>query len=102
MDPDYFEKLLGAFAADPTLGIASGQCFELQGGEWRPTHVTGSHVRGAVRAWRWECLQAVLPLDDTVPCVMDLVDELKAAAAGLENRHRDWSALRPPSKRRRA
>ena len=82
IDPDYFEKLLAAFAADPTLGIASGQCFELHGDEWRPTHVTGSHVRGATRAWRWECLQAVLPLDDTVPCVMDVVDELKATSAG--------------------
>jgi glycosyltransferase involved in cell wall biosynthesis len=82
MDPDYFEKLLAAFAADPSLGITSGQCYEQRGDEWRPTHVTGSHVRGATRAWRWECLQAVLPLDDTVPCVEDLVDELKAAALG--------------------
>ena len=82
MGPDYFERLLSAFAADPSLGIASGQCYEQVGGEWRPTYVTGSHVRGATRAWRWECLQAVLPLDDTVPCVMDLVDELKAASLG--------------------
>jgi glycosyltransferase involved in cell wall biosynthesis len=82
LEPDHFERLLAAFAADPALGIASGQCFEFDDGEWHPTHVTGSHVRGAVRAWRWECLQVVLPLDDTVPCVMDLVDELKATGAG--------------------
>jgi glycosyltransferase involved in cell wall biosynthesis len=79
---DYFERLLTTFASHPSLGIASGQCLELVGGEWRPTYVTGSHVRGAARAWRWDCLQAVLPLDDTVPCVMDLVDELKAASLG--------------------
>ena len=82
MGPDFFERLLSAFAADPSLGIASGQCYEQIGGEWRPTYVTGSHVRGATRAWRWGCLQAVLPLDGTVPCVMDLVDELKAASLG--------------------
>jgi poly-beta-1,6-N-acetyl-D-glucosamine synthase len=82
MEADYFERLLAAFADDPLLGIASGQCFEQRGGKWRPTHVTGAHVRGATRAWRWECLQAVLPLDDTVPCVEDVVDELKAASTG--------------------
>jgi biofilm PGA synthesis N-glycosyltransferase PgaC len=82
MAPDYFERLLNAFAGDPTLGIASGQCYEETDGEWRPTHVTGGHVRGATRAWRWDCLEAVLPLDATVPCVMDLVDELKATALG--------------------
>ncbi len=82
MEADYFEELLAAFARDPWLGIASGQCYEQKGGKWRPTHVTGSHVRGATRAWRWECLQDVLPLDDTVPCVEDVVDELKAAQLG--------------------
>ena len=82
VDPDYFERLLSAFTGDPSLGIASGQCFELERDEWRPTHVTGSHVRGATRAWRWQCLQSVLPLDGTVPCVMDLVDELKATSLG--------------------
>jgi glycosyltransferase involved in cell wall biosynthesis len=83
-DPDYFQRLIGAFAENPLLGIASGQCFEQQDGAWHPTHVTGSHVRGATRAWRWECLEAVLPLDDTVPCVMDIVDELKAASLGWQ------------------
>ena len=28
LEPDYFERLLAAFAADPQLGIASGTCFE--------------------------------------------------------------------------
>jgi glycosyltransferase involved in cell wall biosynthesis len=82
MGPEYFAALLAAFESDPKLGIASGECYEEHDGKWIPTHVTGSHVRGATRAWRWECLQAVLPLDDTVPCVEDLVDELKATALG--------------------
>lgn len=86
LEPNYFERLLAEFAADPTLGIASGQCYERRLGEWRPEHVTGFHVRGLARAWRWGCLQAVLPLDGTVPCVMDVVDELEANALGWTTR----------------
>ena len=48
-EPDFFERLLDAFAADPTLGIASGTCYELEGGDWRERHVTGSTVWGATR-----------------------------------------------------
>ncbi len=82
VDSDYFERLLQAFSSEPELGIASGQCYERNGRRWLPTHVTGDHVRGATRAWRRECLDQVLPLDGTVPCVMDVVDELKARRAG--------------------
>ena len=82
MGSDYFERLLSAFAADPLLGIASGVCLERRDGTWQPTRVTGAHVRGAVRAWRRECLEAILPLDDSVDCAVDTVDELKAASLG--------------------
>jgi len=78
--PDHFEKLLEAFEADRRLGIAGGTCFELDGGEWRPTHVTGSHVRGAVRAYRHACLADILPLEEGLG--WDTIDELKAAAEG--------------------
>ena len=38
MDDDYFERVLGAFVADPRLGIAGGTCLELRDGEWtRPS-----------------------------------------------------------------
>jgi glycosyltransferase involved in cell wall biosynthesis len=80
MEPDYFERLIGAFVADRALGIASGVCYEHDGTEWRPTHVTEAHVRGATRAYRWECLQQVLPLEERVG--WDGIDELKANVAG--------------------
>jgi glycosyltransferase involved in cell wall biosynthesis len=80
MDEDYFARLVGAFAADTSLGIASGVCYEHDGTEWRPTHVTEAHVRGATRAYRWECLQRVLPLEERVG--WDGIDELKANVAG--------------------
>ena len=63
-EPDFFARLLGAFAGDPRLGIASGRCYEEQDGEWRQRHVTGTTVWGAARAYRRACLADVLPLEE--------------------------------------
>lgn len=80
LEPRYFETLLLAFEADPLLGIAGGTCLEEEDGEWRPVHVTGDHVRGAVRAYRRGCLEQVLPLPERLG--WDGVDELKAQVLG--------------------
>lgn len=80
MEPDHFERLLVEFTADPRLGIASGTCWEQIGGEWRPQFVTRGHVRGAVRAYRRECLDAIMPLDQRMG--WDGIDELKAQVNG--------------------
>jgi biofilm PGA synthesis N-glycosyltransferase PgaC len=79
-EPEYFERLLERFEADPGLGIASGSAYELQGGAWRQRHVTGSTVWGASRAYRWECLQDILPLEERM--AWDGLDEFKANARG--------------------
>jgi len=78
--PDYFELLVGAFDADPSLGIASGSLFEFERGTWRRRHLTGSTVVGASRAYRWECLQEILPFEERV--AWDGLDEFKANALG--------------------
>lgn len=83
-EPGYFERLLAEFAADPTLGMASGTCHELDGGEWRERHVTGSTVWGASRCYRRECLEAVLPLEQRMG--WDGVDEFRANARGWTTR----------------
>jgi biofilm PGA synthesis N-glycosyltransferase PgaC len=80
MEPDYFERLLDAFARDPSLGIASGSAWELDDGVWRQRFVTGGTVWGATRAYRWECLQEVLPLEERHG--WDGIDQLKARARG--------------------
>jgi glycosyltransferase involved in cell wall biosynthesis len=80
VEPDYFERLLARFDADPALGIASGSAWELRGGVWEQRFVTGSTVWGASRAYRWECLQQLLPLEQRV--AWDGVDEFKANARG--------------------
>jgi poly-beta-1,6-N-acetyl-D-glucosamine synthase len=88
--PEYFERLLAEFEADPKLGIASGTCYELEDGTWRPKHVTGGRVRGASRAYRWACLQEVLPLENRPG--WDGIDDLKAVARGW--RTASFAALR--------
>ncbi len=83
-DEDYFERLLAEFAADPALGIASGTCHELEDGEWRERHVTGTTVWGASRAYRSECLEEVMPLEHRMG--WDGVDEFRANARGWKTR----------------
>lgn len=80
MDSDYFERLLGRFGLDVRLGIASGSAYELRRGSWHQRHVTGTTVWGASRAYRWECLQEILPLERRV--AWDGIDEFKANARG--------------------
>lgn len=80
--PDYFARLLDRFAADPTLGMASGTCLEQEDGEWRPRYVTGSTVWGAARAYRTACLEQVLPLEQRMG--WDGVDEFRANVRGWQ------------------
>ena len=81
---DHFERLLGAFAADPRLGIASGVCHELENGAWKPIFGTRSHVWGATRAYRRACLELVTPLEEREG--WDELDALKARLNGWGTR----------------
>src|SRR5713226_4545711 len=83
-EPDFFERMLAAFEADPALGIAGGTCYELDGDRWRPYRVTGGHVRGATRAYRWACLQAVSPTEERIG--WEAVEEARAALRGWRTR----------------
>ncbi|HEV7640864.1 MAG TPA: glycosyltransferase family A protein, partial [Gaiellaceae bacterium] len=106
LEPDYFERLLHAFEAEPALGLASGGCLELVDGAWRERRVTGSHVWGAARAYRRACLDDVLPLDERMG--WDGLDQIRAAArgwqvgriAGLAFRHHRLEGTRDGSRRR--
>jgi glycosyltransferase involved in cell wall biosynthesis len=84
MDPDHFERLLAKFEADAELGIASGTLFEMSRGSWRPRHLTGTTVVGGCRAYRWECLQAILPLEERVG--WDGIDEFSANSRGWKTK----------------
>ena len=82
--PRYFERLVGEFDADERLGIASGCAHEFENGAWRKRHVTGTRVRGASRAYRRACLEAVLPLEERLG--WDVIDELEARLHGWRTR----------------
>jgi glycosyltransferase involved in cell wall biosynthesis len=82
-EPDHFERLLAEFEGEQALGIASSTCWELEAGEWRAKHL-GRSPRGAVRAYRRECLRDVLPLEARMG--WDTVDELKAHLNGWTTR----------------
>jgi poly-beta-1,6-N-acetyl-D-glucosamine synthase len=80
-EADYFERLLTEFEKDDRLGIASGSCYERDPeGTWRQRHGTGAGVWGANRAYRWECLRELLPLEERMG--WDTLDLLKASVHG--------------------
>lgn len=80
LPPDYFERIVAAFAADPRLGIASGSRQERIDGEWRRINLTGTAVEAQCRTYRWSCWEALQPLD---PCLgWDGIDEARAVVGG--------------------
>jgi GT2 family glycosyltransferase len=59
-DPDYYERMVGAFRADPLLGVAGGAIYEDSGKGFvsRPFNSRDS-VAGAVQMFRRECFEAI-------------------------------------------
>jgi biofilm PGA synthesis N-glycosyltransferase PgaC len=79
--PTFFKRLVGEFAADQRLGIASGSCYEQElDGTWRQRHGTGSGVWGCCRAYRRESLPIILPLEKRMG--WDTIDLIKAQVRG--------------------
>jgi glycosyltransferase involved in cell wall biosynthesis len=83
-EPDYFARLVGAFADDPALGIASGACWEQDGGVWTRRKVVASHPRGATRAYRWETVPELMALEPVMG--WDGLDEIRVSLKGFQTR----------------
>jgi glycosyltransferase involved in cell wall biosynthesis len=80
-DADYFDRQIGEFEADDLLGIASGTCYEQDGGEWVRRTKAASTVWGATRAYRSNCLADVMALE---PCMgWDGLDEVSVQLRGM-------------------
>lgn len=106
LPPDYFTRIVAAFAEDPRLGLASGSRCELERGRWRRRHLTGTAVEAQCRTYRLACWNELQPLEPRMG--WDSVDEARAVRAGwrtvvigdLEFRHhrvmgrRDGSRIR--------
>jgi biofilm PGA synthesis N-glycosyltransferase PgaC len=81
---DYFEQIVAAFAADRSLGLASGTRCERDSGRWEPRHLTGSAVAAQCRTYRWRCWEQLQPLEPRLG--WDGVDEARAVVKGWRTR----------------
>jgi glycosyltransferase involved in cell wall biosynthesis len=60
LDPDYYEKLLAKFNANPRLGIAGGLIVESAGGRYEMRSGNSHHeVAGAIQFMRRECYKDI-------------------------------------------
>lgn len=84
LPPNYLEQLLGRFAEDPELGIAGGTLLERDEDAWRPTKVPANHVRGALKLYSRECLEAIGGIQERLG--WDTIDETYARMQGFETR----------------
>ncbi|HEX6781226.1 MAG TPA: glycosyltransferase family A protein [Solirubrobacterales bacterium] len=84
LPPDYLERMLERFAAEPGLGIAGGTLLECEGDEWRATKVPANHVRGALKLYSRECLEAIGGVQERLG--WDTIDETYARMRGFETR----------------
>jgi biofilm PGA synthesis N-glycosyltransferase PgaC len=85
-EPNYFERCLGEFSADPRLGIASGTIVVHQGGQVRVDSPNDPpfHVRGAAKMYRRACWDQISPLMQAPG--WDTIDEVKANMHGWATR----------------
>jgi hypothetical protein len=81
--PDYFARLVARFVEHPDLGIAGGACYEEEDGQWVRRKVVPTHPRGASRAYRRACLDAVMTLEARMG--WDGLDEVKARMRGYRS-----------------
>ena len=79
--PTFFESISDRFRTIEDLGIASGSLYEWEDGTWRrQKRGTDNFIRGACRAYRWECLGEILPLEERIG--WDGLDLVKARIRG--------------------
>ncbi len=57
LPPDYFERILAAFAEDTRLGLAGGAIIEYRDGERSPLRMSANSVAGAVQLFRRACFE---------------------------------------------
>jgi biofilm PGA synthesis N-glycosyltransferase PgaC len=84
LPPEYFERLLDRFAAEPSLGIAGGMLQERTRGGWKTDRVPGYHVRGALKLYSRECFEAIGGIEERLG--WDTIDETYARMRGFATR----------------
>ncbi|MFK8269700.1 glycosyltransferase [Capnocytophaga stomatis] len=81
--PDYLEVLEKHFSENPKVGMCGGFCYVEKKGEWFLENLTNKdHLRGAVKAYRKACFEAIGGLKTAMG--WDTADELLARFYGWE------------------
>ena len=63
---DYFELLLERFLRTRDLGIAGGYCYSMHRGALKMEWVPDYHVRGATKAYRRACFEAIGGIEEVL------------------------------------
>jgi glycosyltransferase involved in cell wall biosynthesis len=84
LSPEYFERLLARFEAEPELGVAGGVLLERDGKDWEATKIPAHHVRGALKLYSRECFEAIGGIEERLG--WDTIDETYARMRGFKTR----------------
>jgi poly-beta-1,6-N-acetyl-D-glucosamine synthase len=78
--PHYFAWVAATFQVDPRAGVVGGVVFVNQAGEWVYDRVSRRTVHGAIKSYRYECLDDIGGLHESMG--WDGIDEFGARARG--------------------
>jgi poly-beta-1,6-N-acetyl-D-glucosamine synthase len=81
LPPEYFERLLERFAADPALGVAGGRLIEPRGDRWVMLAIPAYHVHGALKLFSTRCFEAIGGIPERL--AWDTIDETYARMHGF-------------------
>jgi poly-beta-1,6-N-acetyl-D-glucosamine synthase len=82
--PNFAERLLAEFAADPRLGIAGPTLWERVGERWHEQVAPSFHARGAAKMYSRACFEAIDGLEAGLG--WDTIDEVRALMLGFSTR----------------
>lgn len=84
LPPRYFERLLTVFESEPSIGLAGGILRERDGRRGREDSASDYHVRGALKCYTRDCLQAIGGIQERLG--WDTIDEVQARMKGFQTR----------------
>lgn len=99
LPPHYFEALLSRFRTEVGLGISGGRLEEPVLGGWSLIPIPPSHVHGAVKLYRRDCLERIGGIHERL--AWDTIDETYARMRGfttfsppdlVARHHRQWGS----------
>lgn len=99
LPPEWFATLLERFRSNERLGLAAGRLAEPGPGGWQMIPIPPTHIHGAVKLFRRECLEAIGGVPERLG--WDTIDETYSRMQGYETisyadlvarHHRPWGS----------